>query len=257
MKKKLSALLTVLFLLSVLCSSALAADSAADYVTDLSGLLTDEEWETLEAKAEDISLQSGCGVYIVALDDYTAYGSGDVYDVATQIFNNADNGFGLGANRNGILLLLSLNERDWSMFVHGEKAEYAFNDYGQAELPDAFLSAFGENDWYGGFSGYLAACDEYLTLAASGEPVRQSVAVRIFLVVGISCAIALVICLVLKGKMKTVRRKVEAQAYIASGGLNLTDSYDRFTHITETRRRIEKSSSGESGGGGSGRSGKF
>lgn len=116
----------------------------------------------------------------MALDDYTAYGSGDVYDVATQIFNNADNGFGLGADRNGILLLLSLNERDWSMFVHGEKAEYAFNDYGQAELPDAFLSAFGENDWYGGFSGYLAACDEHLTLAASGEPVRQSVAVRIF-----------------------------------------------------------------------------
>lgn len=75
--------------------------------------------------------------------------------------------------------------------------------------------------------------------------------------VGISCAIALVICLVLKEKMKTVRRKVEAQAHIASGGLNLKDSYDRFTHITETRRRIEKSSSGESDGGGSGRSGKF
>ena len=87
---------------------------------------------------------------------------------------------------------------------------------------------------------------------------RESAIKNIIPAVGVSCVIALMICLVLKGKMKTVRRKVEAQAYVAFGGLNLTDSYDRYTHTTESVRHIEKSSSGSaSGGGGSGRSGKF
>lgn len=258
MKKRISALLTALFLMASLCTTALAADDGAGYVTDISDLLTYEEWETLETRAQDISQRTGCGVYIVALDDYTDYGEGSVYDVAAQIFNNGDNGFGVGTDRSGILLLLSMDERDWAMFVHGENAQYAFDDYGQAALEDSFLPAFGENDWYDGFSRYLDACDEYLTLASDGAPVRESVVRRILPVVIVSCVISLVICLILKGKMKTVRRKVEAKAYVSFGGLHLIDSYDRYTHTTESVRHIEKSSSGgTSGGGGSGRSGKF
>lgn len=67
----------------------------------------------------------------------------------------------------------------------------------------------------------------------------------------------MVICLTLKGKMKSVRRKAEAKSYVAFSGLELTERYDRFTHTTESRRRIEKKSGNESGGGGSGSSGKF
>lgn len=257
MKKKISVLLTALFLMTVLSVTALATDSGVGYVTDISGLLTYDEWETLETRAQEISLNTECGVYIVTVDDYTDYGYGSVYDVATQIFNNADNGFGVGTDKNGILLLLSMYGRDWAMFVHGESAEYAFDDYGQAKLEDSFLSDFNNDDWYGGFSDYLTACDDYLTLAVSGKPVRESAVRRIIPVVCISCVISLVICLNLKGKMKTVRRKAEARTYVAPDGLNLTDGYERYTHTTQTSRRIEKSSSGKSGGGGSGRSGKF
>lgn len=257
MKKRISALLTALFLAAALCTSALAAGGSMDYVYDLSGLLAYDDWEMLEAQAADIAQRTGCGVYIVAVDDYADYGEGSVYDVAAQIFNIADNGFGVGADRDGILLLLSMYGGDWAMFVHGEGAEYAFNDYGQAALEDSFLPALGESDWYGGFAGYLAACDEYLTLASAGAPVRASVVKSILPVVGISCAVSLVICLILKGKMKTVRRKAQAQAYVSFGGLNLTERYDRYTHTTESRSQVENTSKSESGGGGSGRSGKF
>lgn len=258
MKKKVLALLTVLFLMAALCTPVLAAENSVTYVHDLSGLLTAEACAALKSDARDISLRTNCGVYIVTLADYTAYGSGGIYDVAAQIFNNADNSFGVGADRSGILLLLSMDGRDWAVYVHGESAQYAFDDYGQTALEDSFLPAFGENDWYGGFSGYLSACDEYLTLAASGEPVRESAMQRIGPVVGISCVISLVICLVLKGRMKTVRRKVGAQSYVTFDGLNLTERYDHFTHTTQTVRTVEqKSSSSESGGGGNGRSGKF
>lgn len=258
MKKRVSAVFTAILLTLALCVPALAADGTMNYVIDTNDLLTYEEWETLEDQAADISQRHGCGVYIVTVDDYTVYGSGDVYDVTTQLYNDPENGFGLGEGREGIILLLSMYERDYALFIHGEYAEYAFNAYGQAELENAFLPSFGEDDWCGGFAGYLAACDSYLTQAENGEPVQESPVGGILTAVGISCAAALVIRLVLKGKMKTVRRKVEAQAYVAAGGLNLMERYDRFTHTTETVRTIEKqSSSSHSGGGGSGRSGKF
>lgn len=256
MKKKLSMLLAALLLALSLCVPALA-DSGTNHVYNLNGLLTAGEWALLDMQAADISERYGCGVYIVTVDDYTEYGVGSVYDVTTQIYNAAGSGFGLGDDRDGIMLLISMYERDWAMFVHGEYAQYAFDDYGQAKLEDSFLPAFGENDWYGGFSGYLNACEEYLSLAAAGEPVQQSPVGGIVTAVVISCAVALVVCLILKAKMKTVHHKAEAQAYVTADGLNLTDSYDRYTHTTETRRRIEKKSGSSGGGGGSGRSGKF
>ena len=62
--------------------------------------------------------------------------------------------------------------------------------------------------------------------------------------------------------MQTVHKKVEANEYVAAGGLTLTKQYDRYTHTTETRTKISSdsdsgSTSSCSGGGGSGRSGKF
>ena len=67
--------------------------------------------------------------------------------------------------------------------------------------------------------------------------------------------------------MKSVRKGVDANVYTtAGGGLKLTDSYDHYSHTTESRTKIvDESKSGggggsttsRSGGGGSGRSGKF
>ena len=81
------------------------------------------------------------------------------------------------------------------------------------------------------------------------------------------CLAALAVCMVLKRKMNNVRQNAQANEYIVPGGLRLADSYDRYTHTTKTRTKIEQKSSAAvaavarvancSGGGGSGRSGKF
>lgn len=256
MKTKFLAVLTALILILSLCIPVLASDGTMHYVIDADDLLTYEEWEPLEDQAADISQRHGCDVYVVFLYDYTVYGDGSVYDTAAQLYHSEN--YGVGEDRNGIMLLVSMSTRDYALFVYGQQAEYAFNSYGLAELENAFLPSLSEDDWCGGFAAYLTACDKYLTQADAGKPVQESVMQRILPVVGISCGISLVICLVLKGKMKAVRRKTDAKGYVAFGGLNLTERYDRFTHATETRRRIEKDTSkSESGGGGSGRSGKF
>lgn len=258
MKKKLYAAVTALLLALVLCVPAQAADGTMRYVIDENDVLTYDDWEVLEDMAEEMSLRHECGVYIVSVDDYTVYGDGDAYDITAMIFNNTDATFGYGDQKDGIMLLLSQKERDWAIFVHGEKAEYAFNSYGLSQMENSFLPSFSEDDWYSGFFGYLAVCDEYLNLAEAGTPVEESPVGGILTSIGLSCLVALIVCLVGKKKMKTVRHEVAAKTYIAAGGLQLTDQQDRFTHVTETRRKIESGGSkSHSGGGGSGSSGKF
>ena len=237
-------------------------DADMNYIFDLSDQLSYEEWAELEARASDISQRHGCGVYAAFVDDFTEYGGGnDVYETTYQLYHASE--LGMGADRDGIIILLSMDDRDYAMFVYGDHAEYAFDRYGQKELEDAFLGYFGDNDWYGGVSHYLDTCDEYLTRAEEGKPVRKNTLPMYLIVVAASCAIAGGICLMLKWQMKTVHKKAEANEYVAAGGLNLTKQYDRYTHTTETRRKIHDDSDSDSGtsscsgGGGSGRSGKF
>ena len=241
-------------------------DTGMNYVFDLRGMLSDGEREQLEDRAEDIALRRSCGIYTLFVEDFTAYGYGDdPYTALYQIYHAE--GLGVGEDRNGVIIMLSMKERDYAMFVYGEWAEYAFDRYGAEQLEGRFLPNFSDGDWYGGISNYLTACDEFLELAEAGKPVRSSPLPAIGIAVAVSCLIAFLVCMILKGQMKSVRKGVDANVYTtAGGGLKLTDSYDHYTHTTETRRKIESDSGGggrSSGGtvsrsgGGHGRSGKF
>lgn len=267
MKKRISALLMALLLCAALCVPAWASDGIMNYVIDAEDVLHYEDWDGLEDLAADISQRHGCGVYIYFTEDYTYYGDGSPTDVAKLLYEHPAAPMGEGEGMDGILLLLSLYERDWVLYVHGEKAEYAFGG-AHDSLAKEFLPYFADDNWEGGFHAYLLACDEYLTRAEQGAPAQGgstqddtapvSPVKSILTVVGISCLVALLICLALKGKMKTVRRKSEARKYTTGGGLHLTEKYDRYTHTTETVRHIESSSGGGGGGGGSSSSsGKF
>ena len=75
--------------------------------------------------------------------------------------------------------------------------------------------------------------------------------------------IALIVCLTQRGILrKKVRVQTSALEYL-QGDVRITRRQDVFSHVTEVRRKIEKSSSGSSGDhshssdGFSGTSGKF
>ena len=139
-------------------------DADMNYIFDLSDKLSFDEWAELEARAADISQRHGCGVYVAFVDDYTVYSDGGgVYKTTYQLYHGDQ--LGMGDDRDGIIILLSMAERDYAMFVYGTYAETAFNSYGQEKLEKAFLGNFKEDDWYGGVSNYLSTCDEYLTLS--------------------------------------------------------------------------------------------
>ena len=263
MKKRARVLLLVLMIALTFCARAAAAEQAGaqlSYVTDAAGLLSENETALLERMAESVSQKYGVGVYIVTVEDYRDFHSEGVYKATYTIYHQY--AMGEGPNRDGIMLLLSMDDRDWAIFCYGSRCEYTFNSYGQQKLEKVFLDNFGENDWYGGFEDYVRECGVYLEKAAAGKPVRASLLIPVLIVIGLSLLAAAAVVAVIWQKMDTVSEKATANAYV-SAGLRLTEQTDHFTHKTTSSRKIERSSSGgsssqsESGGGGSGRSGKF
>lgn len=258
MKKRIIRLSLVLALMLCL-SVSVFAESQLWHITDDAGILTESQNIELETYAENISQDYGVGIYVVTVNNYEDYYD-SAYETAWQIYHAYE--LGEGADRNGVILLLSMDNRQFATFFYGPRAEYAFDKHGQEKLEDYFLDHFRADDWTNGIYGFLSGCDEFLSLAASGTPVRRSPWGTIAIIALASCVFSLIVCMLLRGKMKSVRMARQANAYV-SGELNVTASRDQYTHTTETRTKIEhESSSGgdssaESGGGGSGRSGSF
>ena len=276
MKRRLACIVLAALPLLGLCCTAFAEAPATEAqlwnITDTVGLLTSDEDLTLEERAEEISAQYGVGIYLLILEDYSEYYD-DPYETAYELYHQ--NTLGMGEDRDGVILLMSMSDRKYATFFYGPKAEYAFDAYGQELMEEEFLDDFRDDDWYDGFEDYLEVCDEYLARAEAGDPVRgdyssaggssvSGIGTTILVCLGISAVIAMIVCLILRGKMKSVRKGTHADAYV-TGSLNLTASRDQYTHTTETRTKIEHESSDSggggssacSGGGGSGRSGSF
>ena len=157
--KRLISMMVAVFLLALLILPASAAETPEYCVFDMEGLLIEEEYWALEDYAQEISGQRQCAVYFVTVDDFRNYGDGDIFNVARQIYLNEN--FGMGEGKDGVMLILSMADRDYSLIVHGF-GETALTDYGREYICEHFLDDFADNDWYGGFQDYLMYADDLL-----------------------------------------------------------------------------------------------
>lgn len=258
--KKLSICLLLILALSLsLCLCAFAEGETLEYVTDAAGILSSSERESLNSQAAAISEQYQLSVYIVILQDYKTYNSESVEKCTEELYHYFD--LGWGENRDGLILLMSMSERDYDLWGYGPQAQYAFTDYGLDSLEDAFLSRFKNNDWYGGFQVYLNGAARLLSAAAAGEPVayRMPMWQKILITICPSSLVAFIVNAVFKGQMKTAKERTDADEYVVQGKAHLSVREDTFINRTRSVRVIE-SSSGSRGGGGGGtshHSGKF
>ena len=264
-KKSILSLLLALCLVLSLGGAALASNRITmPHVTDAAGLLTNEEVMALEAQAEQIAEDYGCAPYILVVENYRDYE--DTYDVREAGMNLYERwGLGYGPEKNGLLLILSMAERDYALVTYGSVTHRAFTDYGQNALREQFLDNFRNDDWAGGFRDYLDGCAWLLEQARNGTPYDVNTAPKGFnpLILVIPLVLALAVCLVLTAQMKTAKRKTEAGDYMVQGGAEMRVVQDIFTHRTVTRQVIQSENKGGGGGttinsrGFSGKSGKF
>lgn len=135
MKKYASLLFALVLALSLSVSAAADADV---YVYDDADILSTDECAALNEAAAAVSEQYGCGVYVVTVDDMADYIDPDTVtetgETGMAAFTEyAWDALGLAASydSNGIMLALSMAERDFQMLAHGDTANAAFTDYGK------------------------------------------------------------------------------------------------------------------------------
>ena len=260
MMRKFTAFLLVFLLIA---SLSVSAGASTAYIYDEAGLLNNAQESKLNEIAERIEEKYRCSIYIMTVDNFRTYGtSSDVYEVTYEFYH--DQKLGYGKDREGMILLLSMRQRDFALFCYGDDMEYAFSDYALEQLEKEFLDDFGDDEWYDGFYDYLTTSEQYLKLADEGDPVRKSALGLTLILVGVALVIALIATLIPWAAMRSARKKTTASNYMVGSGLALTVQTDTFTHQTRSVRTVQKSSGSSSGssrsrsgGGGSGRSGKF
>jgi len=260
MRKLLAA--TWLALIMTLAVAPGAAAAQGDLVTDEAGVLSAADQASLNDRAQQISAAQDCDVAIIVVKDM---GNTTADEAAKAAW--AAHGLGTGADQSGVLLFLSMAERDYALIAHGY-GNTAFTDYGKATLLDDYvLPQLGQNKYAAGFRAFLDQAERYLTLARAGSPVDvpggggggpggsggtsagNSQSGRIAVTVGLPLLVSLLICLYWRSKMKTARIATQANDYITVPGLVLTARDDSFLFRTETRVLVEDSSSNRTGGG--------
>ena len=259
MKKKV--IVSLLFALCLLLgmTAAAYADAQIDYVSDYAGLLSDAQRRDLNDRAAEIADEYNFGVFVVVVNDYKSYVNGSIADFSENVFHRY--GLGRGQKEEGVLLAMSMNDRDYDIYAHGDFGNYAFTDYGKGQLANSFLDDFRRNDWAGGFRDFIRTSGDMLEKARNGQPVdtwipdqaetgpRMTLG-KLLVSLGVGCLTGGATVSGMKRQMKTAVRQSGAANYVAQGGVRLSNKRDDFVNRSVTRQVIPRQTGSNRPGGG-------
>ncbi len=288
MKRRLVLLIT---LCMFVCSTIpiWAAETDADKtgeepvrLVDDAELLDDDVEEELLDRLDDMAEDYKLDPVIVLVDNYITYipqasimppvAAMDVLDYSPEEFATTyyqGGGFGSDSENSGIILLVSMAERDWHIYIQGE-ARVAVNDYGFDYISDRLIDKLGNDNYEEAIVDYVDDLELFFEAYDEGEPYgtdnRVKTPMKILqyfgIAVGVSAVLALVIVSFMKSQMNTAKPQPYAREYMKKGSFMLTNQQDLYLYSNTTRTARPKSSSSGGGGrsgsrGGSGGGGKF
>ena len=247
-RKRLFTLLISLILTAVLI---LPVSAAHPYLVDQADILSDSEESSLLAELTQVSREYGVNLAVVTVD---SLGGRSIESYANDYYDQ-----NYGASADGVMLLLSMEEREYWLLTEG---------FGMTAIPDQridditghFVSDLSDGDYADAFMTYAALCEDHFEKAKNGEPYQDPVFSLSDLLIGfaIGAVIAFIIVSIMKGQLKTVRMQPMAKNYIRSGSFVLTKEKDRFLYRNITKRAKPKNNGSSSGGGSrGGGGGKF
>lgn len=219
-------------------------------VVDMAELLSDSEKTALLSKLDEISKRQKLDIVVLTVNtldgktprDY----ADDFYDY---------NGYGFGENKDGILLLVSMEDRDWWISTTGYGIT-ALTDAGIEYISEKFLSDLSDGDYAQAFTTYAELCDQFITQAKTGESYDTgnmpkepfNVAWNILVAFVIGLVVAVIVTSIMKKQLKTVQLKSEANNYVKANSMILTENRDLFLYNQVSRRARPKETDNSSGG---------
>ena len=221
-------------------------------VVDMAELLSDSDKTALLSRLDEISERQKLDIVVLTVNtldgktprDY----ADDFYDY---------NGYGFGENKDGILLLVSMEDRDWWISTTGYGIT-ALTDAGIEYISEKFLSDLSDGDYAQAFTTYAELCDQFITQAKTGEPYDIgnmpkepfNVAWNILVAFVIGLVVAFVVTNIMKKQLKTVQLKSEANNYVKSNSMIVTENRDLFLYNQVSRRARPKETDNRSGSSG-------
>ena len=253
----LFAALAALVLAAALAVPAFAVEGGfADLyyrMNDSANVLTEDEDHELEDALEELSLRQSFDVVIATIESLESVDYTSMEEYADDLYDFCQ--FGYGADRDGVLLLVSVGDRKWHISTCGYGIT-AFTDAGIQYLGEQMTPDMADGDYAAAFRTFVQWSDAYIDAARAGRPYdvtnrpREPLSLMyLFLAVGIGLVLAWVIVGVMKSRLRSVAFQENAASYVREGSMNLTNSRELFlyrdVHRTE---RVEEKDSDSSGG---------
>lgn len=248
--KKFLLLLTCLAMLVSLCVTAGATEDKI-LIWDEAQLLAEDEVEKLQNLAQQISENYSMDLLIVTVET-TGYKSVETY--AEDFY--LDNGYGYGDEQSGIILLLAMDTREWTVRTFGEGRD-ALSDSQSEDLMDGILSTLSNGMYYSAFHAYLNDLEE--VIRDYSEVTTDEILILVAIALGVGALVGFITIKIMKSGMKTAVFQHGARDYVRGGSFKILANRDIFlySNVTRVRRSSDSSSSGRSGGRSGGSSGRF
>jgi len=137
---------------------------AGSRLVDNAELLDAAEEARLLQQLDEISQRQQLDVVVVTVNSLDGKSA---MDYADDFFDY--NGYGFGENHDGILLLVSTEQRDWWISTTGYGIT-AFTDAGLEYISEQVIPKLSEGQYGKAFDIFVEKCDDFITQARSGEP---------------------------------------------------------------------------------------
>lgn len=246
-----SALLAVVFTVFAFPPLPAWASEGLPRLVDRADLLSEREESDLSDMLDEISRRQQVDIVVVTVDSM----DGESAMVYADDFYD-DNGYGFGDDCDGILLLVSMGERQWYISTTGYGIT-AVTDAGREYISEKFVADLSAGDYAAAFVRFAGLCDDFITQAKTGEPYDADNLPKDTLGILAGCLavsfaaafiIALIVTGVMRSQLRTVRSRAAADNYIRQGSMQLTKKNDLFLyrHI-DRRKRAENTGSNSAG----------
>ena len=278
--KRLLSVLMCLLLIGVTVLPVFAATNPL--VVDEADLMSDYEEQQLTATLEEISERQQFDIVAVTVDSTDGKST---MDFADDFYDYND--YGKGANHDGIILVISMEDRSYWISTTGYGIT-AITDYSIDVIEAEIVPYLSQGDYYEAYDRFAQLVDEMVTSAKNGSVYDygnyygkydentldgyssdyssgSDTFGRVGAAVIISLIVSAIVVFSVKKSYKPVAFNRSAANYLNPGSLNVTNSYEHFlyNHVTMTKRAeessshsggssIHTSSSGTSHGGGGG-----
>ena len=245
------AAILLLILMTSLCFSG-TAWGAMDHMIDDTGYMTQSEAAAVNSyltmKSEELQFDMVCVLTEVGYDE------DDLRDAADYFYENY--GYGYGSERDGVIFVVDMGSRLMTLVTTGFGIE-AITDYGEEVIYDYVTDSLQRGDFVEAFEKFADTAEDFVLMAREGTPVdvddpghdgydwyegddysgsnlpdAETAAGMGGISLAAGAGAGFFSSQRQKSKLKTVRRKYQANSYARRDSLVLSRKQDRFLYST-------------------------